>query len=442
MPYDIVEDHPDCPSDEPWGVVKSDDNKLMGCHESKVKAEKQISAIYASESASGPGAELNRSEPMSEQPMYYARALIDLGEGNANQRQANMTDLLENPSLPVPFVASTAGVKADGINLKMEDWDLSRYETYGPVMWVHNYWHPPLGTGTAELGKKLTINVHFDRDDDFAMLIRGKAIKGMMAGSVGWWTTEDKKNELLEFSMTPMGLDPDALPDIKRMSPTALRTITEALGEDDAGLKEAIDELRDEIMGDMKQLVADWVAHDQEIGRGEGEEEDCDPETDPDCEPMEEHSEDGDEDGDRNELPDTEDYLFYDGRIYIPSIIEDGSITWADTDTDTATITDSITTSDITWYDVSNANSGDSPEEVLQRAGAVLSKKNRDDLAKALELIENVIARATPDDEFFTSLDEERNDNVDDGREEEPVEQRQEPTPEIVNQIKQVLEKV
>lgn len=437
MPYDIVEDHPDCPASEPWGVVKEDDGKLMGCHKSKAKAEKQISAIYASESASGPGAELNRSEPMSEQLMHYTRALVDLGEGGAKQRQANMKDLLDNPSLPVPFIASTEGVKADGINLKMEDWDLKRYETYGPVMWVHNYWHPPLGTGAAELGKKLTINVHFDRDDDFAMLIRGKSIKGMMAGSVGWFTTEDKKNELIEFSMVPMGLDPDALPDIKRMSPTALRTISEALGEDDSGLVKAIDELREEIMGDMKQLVADWIAHDQEVGRGE--EDECDPETDPDCEPMEEHSED-DEDEDRslNDSPDTEDYMFYDGRIYIPSVIEDGSITWADSGI--TSITDSVT--NITWYDVSGANFEDSPEEILQRAGAVLSKKNRDDLAKALELIENVIARATPDDEFFASLDEEQDDNIDDGREEESVEQRQEPTPEIVDQIVQVLEKV
>lgn len=442
MPYEIVEDHPDCPSTDPWGVVKEDDGKLMGCHESKAKAQKQISAIYASESASGLEADFNRSEPMSEQQVYYTRALVDLGE--VGQRQATAKDLLENPLLPVPFIASTAGVKADGINLKMEDWDLSRYKTYGPVMWVHNYWHPPLGTGTAELGKKLRINVQFDRDDEFAMLIRGKAIKGMMAGSVGWWTTEDKKNELLEFSMTPMGLDPDALPDIKRMSPTALRTISEALSEDDTGLKEAIDELREEIMGDMKQLITDWLAHDQEMGRGEGEEEECDPETDPDCDPDEDTEGRSEEEEEGRSLivgTDTaqeEDYMFYNGRIYIPSIIEDGSITWAET-TGTSSITDSA--SSITWYDVTDANSRETPEEILQRAGAVLSKKNRDDLARALELIEGVIARATPDDEFFASLDEERNEDIDDDREEEPG-ARQEPTPEIVNQIIKVLEEV
>ena len=47
MPYSIVRDHKDC---DGFGVVKDSDNKLMGCHESKGQAEKQITALNIAES--------------------------------------------------------------------------------------------------------------------------------------------------------------------------------------------------------------------------------------------------------------------------------------------------------------------------------------------------------------------------------------------------------
>jgi 2'-5' RNA ligase len=46
MPYEIVEDHPDC---DGYGVVKSEDDELMGCHESEDAALKQIAALDAAE---------------------------------------------------------------------------------------------------------------------------------------------------------------------------------------------------------------------------------------------------------------------------------------------------------------------------------------------------------------------------------------------------------
>ena len=49
MPYSIVRDHKDC---DGFGVVKDDDNKLMGCHDSKEKANKQITALNIAESES------------------------------------------------------------------------------------------------------------------------------------------------------------------------------------------------------------------------------------------------------------------------------------------------------------------------------------------------------------------------------------------------------
>ena len=50
MPYSITTKHEDC---DGFGVVKDDDNKLMGCHDSREKAEKQITALNIAESESG-----------------------------------------------------------------------------------------------------------------------------------------------------------------------------------------------------------------------------------------------------------------------------------------------------------------------------------------------------------------------------------------------------
>jgi hypothetical protein len=51
MPWRIQEDHPDCPSDRPYAVVKEDDGEVEGCHETREKAEEQQRALYANEEA-------------------------------------------------------------------------------------------------------------------------------------------------------------------------------------------------------------------------------------------------------------------------------------------------------------------------------------------------------------------------------------------------------
>lgn len=49
MPYSVVENHDGCESSKPWGVIKDDDQSLLGCHTSEAKAEAQIAAIQISE---------------------------------------------------------------------------------------------------------------------------------------------------------------------------------------------------------------------------------------------------------------------------------------------------------------------------------------------------------------------------------------------------------
>jgi len=49
MPYDVVQDHPDCAADMPWAVVKQGTGELMGCHMSEDDALQQQAALYATE---------------------------------------------------------------------------------------------------------------------------------------------------------------------------------------------------------------------------------------------------------------------------------------------------------------------------------------------------------------------------------------------------------
>jgi len=126
---------------------------------------------------------------------------------------------------PIRFVASTEGMKRDGADLRLEDWDMSRYEKHPVVLWGHDLRgeNLPIGTGTPHFDDKrrLLIDVHYDQDDPFAMRIRSKAIKRMIAGSVSWDEIKGDdgrtKNQLLEFSNVPVGVDQDALPLRSRM---------------------------------------------------------------------------------------------------------------------------------------------------------------------------------------------------------------------------------
>jgi hypothetical protein len=152
--------------------------------------------------------------------------------------------LLKDPTLPVPFVASTEGKKKDGKNLRADDWLLDRFNTkYSIILFAHDYRGElalPVGTGQARVGDdaKLRIEVLYDVDDPFAMKVRSKAIKGMMAASVGWEEVRQGnalKNELVELSMVPVPLDLDALPDVQRMNFRALRDdLSNMLGENGA----------------------------------------------------------------------------------------------------------------------------------------------------------------------------------------------------------------
>ena len=49
MPYKVVKSTSRCSDSKPWAVVNEDDNRVMGCHNTKAAASKQQAALYANE---------------------------------------------------------------------------------------------------------------------------------------------------------------------------------------------------------------------------------------------------------------------------------------------------------------------------------------------------------------------------------------------------------
>lgn len=48
MPYHVAKSTK-CGASKPWAVIKDSDGKIMGCHPTKEKANKQLAALYANE---------------------------------------------------------------------------------------------------------------------------------------------------------------------------------------------------------------------------------------------------------------------------------------------------------------------------------------------------------------------------------------------------------
>lgn len=115
---------------------------------------------------------------------------------------------------PIRFVASTEGVKRDGLEIKAESWELENYRRNPVFLFGHDYMGSRLPIGRAEVnveGKNLIASVTFDPDDEFARQVERKYRNGFLyAVSVGWDSRGDT-NELLDISAVPVPGDPDAL---------------------------------------------------------------------------------------------------------------------------------------------------------------------------------------------------------------------------------------
>lgn len=125
----------------------------------------------------------------------------------------------DSSSGAIRFIASTEGVKRDGIDVSVDSWDLDNYRANPVVLWSHDYGgfnspRPPIGRAETFIdsgAKALMADVTFDSDDEFARSIERKYRNGFLnAVSVGWDTSDDR-NELLDISAVPVPGDPDAL---------------------------------------------------------------------------------------------------------------------------------------------------------------------------------------------------------------------------------------
>ncbi len=159
---------------------------------------------------------------------------------------------------PIPFVAATAGAKADGLDLQMDKVDLTRYQANPVIMYDHEYWgRDALPIGRAEDvrvdGDALRMNIVFDTDDEFARTVdrkvRGKFLNAVSIGFGAYNIDEagvPERWELYETSVVPLPLDPDALADPDRAGGLALaRALARAGGDvDEHAVRQAIASLQ------------------------------------------------------------------------------------------------------------------------------------------------------------------------------------------------------
>jgi hypothetical protein len=160
-------------------------------------------AIYACIAAAG------RKDKVAERTMTpsYIRAY----------RQVPPADAAEGP---LRFVASTAGIKRDGMDIAQDGWDIDNYLRNPVVLWAHDYViRPPIGRAieVGIAGMEMTVVIEFDLGDLFASETDRKYRAGFMnAVSVGWNPlqadgTRILRQELLDISAVSVPGDPDAL---------------------------------------------------------------------------------------------------------------------------------------------------------------------------------------------------------------------------------------
>lgn len=296
---------------------------------------------------------------------------------------------------PIKFLASTAGIKRDGRDLDQGLWSLDNFRKNPVFLWSHDYRGQflPIGKADVEAAEDgLETTVLFDQADEFARKVEDKYRRGFLnAVSVGWndvvrcancdglldmWLTyglayyrkkcphcereltEDGVRvsyDLLDISGVNVPGDPDALMERELRALEALR---------EAGTAEA-EALWSEIAAEMVVIFRAGVEEADEVRlkryrallpryRRLGK-------TPPEFLSNEELAGLGEE-----ELRG----LFLEGEIEITS---------------------------------------------RERAGAVLNKRNRDDLAQAASLIQGVLERAQKEEEADEASEEDERSGASDG---------------------------
>lgn len=150
-------------------------------------------------------------------------------------RQARADGDLGQPGDPITFTASTAGVKRDGLDINQNLWHLDNYRANPVFLWGHDYMGARLPIGRAEVevaDGRLTANVQFDQQDEFARAVESKYRRGFLhTVSVGWDDVRlegQLRHDLLDISGVPVPGDPDALIERQRV---ALRSLQRGIDQ-------------------------------------------------------------------------------------------------------------------------------------------------------------------------------------------------------------------
>jgi hypothetical protein len=119
------------------------------------------------------------------------------------------------------FVASTAGVKRDGLDLDLAGMRVDNYLKNPVVLWCHDYAgrNLPIGKTTKLTVTKTRMRAHviFDPGDEFAQQIERKYRDGYLSAvSIGWNPLKAQggritESDMLDLSAVPIPADADAL---------------------------------------------------------------------------------------------------------------------------------------------------------------------------------------------------------------------------------------
>lgn len=133
---------------------------------------------------------------------------------------------------PIPFVASTPGVKRDGLDLRASGWRLDTYNTNPVFQWCHDRTMPPIGRVEAAAGSVLRAMVTFDQEDEFARRVESKYRRGFLnAVSVSWDWVDGQGQRLDAWRMSVEQLRDSAFYDMTELSGVPIPADADALIE-------------------------------------------------------------------------------------------------------------------------------------------------------------------------------------------------------------------
>jgi len=149
------------------------------------------------------------------------------------------------------FVATTAGVKRDGLDINIAGIRTENFMKNPVLLWAHDYMGDrlPIGkvTSIRAMKSKMKVRVEFDDQDDFAMQVKSKLDRGFLnTVSIGWETLDFDRDtgtvvesDLLDVSVVPVPGDPDALVERQKVALRSLgQDLLDRFTDDDEDLPE------------------------------------------------------------------------------------------------------------------------------------------------------------------------------------------------------------